>query len=389
MGRDEKLMEVLPPLDWDKTGCETWADVILQLRKTGTGNFARGMLSRNPEIRHETWESVFRPVRQPDWWNGDSVYHSPDYDQPASSLEKKLREGEFVFTTEVLPPLHSDITRLKKNIEAVKPYVTAINFTDNSSAIPRMSGQSCCKVAAEMGADPVLQLTARDNNRYSLQAKALGANGEGIRNILCITGDSPVTGSKPTGSLEMFDLDAVQMLWILRRLRDEGKYLDGRELKFRPSYFLGAAASPLASKPEFQAAREHKKVNAGAQFLQTNLIFDIGQLEEWLEHLYKRNITDKVYIIVGIAPLKSLRMAHHFNNEVPGVAVPGHIIKRIENAGDRAEEEGFQIALELTEKISKMKYVNGIHLTTMGCESTVERIVRDSGIKANVEKYRL
>lgn len=378
-GREEKLMEVLPPLDWEKVGGETWADVVRQLRKTGTWKFFRGMLSRNPEVRDETWEKVFRPVRQPEWWNGDAVYHPPANHEPAGSLEKRLKNGEFVFTTEVIPPLHSDISRLKKNIEAVKPFVSALNFTDNSAAVPRMSGQACCKVAASMGADPVLQLTGRDNNRYSLQAKALGANMEGIKNILCITGDSPVIGSKPTGSLEMFDLDAVQMLWILRRMRDEGKYLDGREIKCKPSYFLGAAASPFASKPKYQAWREHKKVNAGAQFLQTNLIFDVDGLEEWLEELYRKDILDKVYIIVGIAPLRSLRMANHLRYEVPGVVVPDSVVRRIEKAGDEAGEEGIQIALELTEKIRKMRGVNGIHITTMGCESTVERIVRESG----------
>lgn len=387
-GREEKLMEVLPPLDWEKVGGETWADVTRQLRKSGTGKFFRGMVSRNPAVRHQTWESVFRPVRQPEWWKGDAAYHPPAYHEPVSSLEKKLRNGEFVFTTEVLPPLHSDISRLKQNIEAVKRFVSAVNFTDNSAAVPRMSGQSCCKVAASLGADPVLQLTGRDNNRYSLQAKALGANMEGIRNILCITGDSPVIGSKPTGPMEMFDLDAVQMLWILRRMRDDGKYLDGREIKYKPLYFLGAAASPFASKPKYQAWREHKKINAGAQFLQTNLIFDIHGLEEWLEELYRRDILDKVFIIAGIAPLRSLRMAHHLRYEVPGVVVPDSVIRRIEKAGVNAEEEGIQLALEMTQKISRMRGVHGIHLTTLGCENTVERIVKESGIIKN-DKNRL
>jgi len=164
-------------------------------------------------------------------------------------------------------------------------------------------------------------------------------------------------------------------------MRDEGKYLDGREIKNRPSFFLGAAGAPFASKPEYQAIREHKKVNAGAQFLQTNLVFDARGVEIWLEHLYRRNILDKVYIIVGVAILKSLRMAEFLNKEIPGVFVPEELLERMEKAGESAQEEGIQIALELIEKIGKMQGVNGIHLTTIGNEKLVEQIVKESGIR--------
>ncbi len=378
--REEKLMEVLPPMDWDKAGTETWGDVVRQVRKVGTTRFLKGMLSSNKVRRYETWESVFRPVRQPEWWNGDSEYHPPAYDVPASELEWRLRNGEFVFTVEIIPPLGADVTKIRKNIEMAKPWAAAVNFTDNPSATPRMTGMTCCKEASGLGVDTVLQITARDHNRYSLQSKVLGAAGLGIKNILCITGDNPSTGPGPRGIMEILDLDSVQMLWILRRMRDEGKYLDGREIKNRPSFFLGAAASPFAAKPEFQAIRELKKVNAGAQFLQTNLVFDPNGFETWLEQLYKRDILGKVYILAGIAVLKSLNMALHLNKCIPGVKVPGEIIKRIEKAGASAQEEGILIAIELTEKIGRMRGVHGIHLTTMGNEHLVERIVKESGM---------
>jgi len=381
MKREEKLMEVLPPLDWDKAGTETWGDVIRQVRKTGTGRFIKGMFSRNKIRRHENWESIFRPIRQPEWWNGDSEYHPPAYNEPASELERRLRNGEFVFTVEIIPPLGASASPVRKSVEMVKPFAAAVNFTDNPSATPRMTGMTCCKVASDMGVDSVLQITARDHNRYSLQSKILGAAELGIKNILCITGDNPAIGPGPRGSMEIFDLDSVQMLWILRKMRDEGKYLDGREIKNRPSFFLGAAGAPFASKPEYQAIREHKKVNAGAQFLQTNLVFDARGVEIWLEHLYRRNILDKVYIIVGVAILKSLRMAEFLNKEIPGVFVPEELLERMEKAGESAQEEGIQIALELIEKIGKMQGVNGIHLTTIGNEKLVERIVKESGIR--------
>jgi methylenetetrahydrofolate reductase (NADPH) len=168
--------------------------------------------------------------------------------------------------------------------------------------------------------------------------------------------------------MDILDLDSVQMLWVLRRMRDEAKYLDGRDIKFPPKYFLGAAASPFASEPRFQAIREHKKVNAGAQFFQTNLVYDPDHFEIWLNELAKRNILDKVYILVGITPLKSLKVATYMNEDVPGVTIPDKLIKRMEAAGDGAEEEGVQIALELIEAIKGKQGVHGFHLMAVGWE---------------------
>jgi methylenetetrahydrofolate reductase (NADPH) len=380
MKRDNRLMEVLPPLDWDKTGTETWGEVARQIRRSGTAKFIKSRFSRRKPESKEIWESVFRPIRQPEWWRGDSDYHVPGYHDPVSDLEKKFRSGEFVFTSEIIPPLHSDSIRLSKNIELVRQHVAAINFTDNSSSISRMSGFACCSIAARAGTEPVLQLTARDNNRYGFQSKVIGANAMGIKNILCISGDSPRRGPKPMGSLEILDFDSVQMIWLLRKMRDEGKYLDGREIKYPPQIFIGAAASPLASRPDFQAMREHKKVNAGAQFLQTNLMFDADRFSDWLGNLDKRNILGKVFVLVGVAPLRSKKMAMYLQNEIPGVIIPDKIIRRLEKAGDRAKEEGIAIALEFIDTIKNFRGVSGVHLMTLGCEESVERIVRESRI---------
>jgi methylenetetrahydrofolate reductase (NADPH) len=354
--------------------------VVRQIRKTGTGKFLKSRFSPRKAESIEAWENVFRPIRQPEWWNGDSDYHPPRYTEAVSELERKFRSGEFVFTTEIIPPLHANTDRLTKNIQLVKPHVTAVNFTDNSSSISRMSGFACCSIAAGLGAEPVFQITARDSNRYGFQSKVIGANAMGIKNILCISGDSPKTGTKPMGSLEILDMDSLQMIWLLRKMRDEGKYLDGREIKFPPKVFIGAAASPFASKPEFQAMREHKKINAGAQFLQTNLVYDPDGFADWLGRLDKRNILDKVFIMVGVAPIRSYKMALHLQNEVPGVTIPEKIMKRIEKAGDNANEEGITIALEFIDAIKNFKGVTGVHLMTLGCEATVERIIRESGI---------
>jgi len=380
LGRAELLLEVLPPLDWDQVGGETWGGVIRQVRKIGLRTVFAGLLAGNPAQRAFLWDAIFRPLRQPDWWQGDALYHPPAYSEPVSELERRLRAGEFVVTAEVAPPLTSATGKLCKNVELVKPYVAAVNFTDCPSATPRMSSWACSALAIQRGVEPVMQIAARDRTRVGLQADVLGAAAVGIRNVLCLSGDSMGMAPAPRGRMDVVDLDAVQMLWILRRMRDEGKYLDGREIKFPPKYFLGAAASPFASEPRFQALREHKKVNAGAQFFQTNLIFDADRLEIWLEALAQRNLLDKVYILAGVTPLKSLKMAHYLHDEVPGVTIPPRLMKRLEAAGDGVEEEGVQIALELIAALRAKQGIHGIHLMAVGWEEIVPRIVREAGL---------
>jgi methylenetetrahydrofolate reductase (NADPH) len=327
-------------------------------------------------------------VRQPEWWQGDAEYHAPGYTEPVSELERRLKAREFVVTAEVQPPQTVSTNRLGSNIELVKPYVTAVNFTDGASATPRMSSWACSTITLQHGAEPVLQIAARDTSRVALQSEALGASALGIRNVLCLTGDSNKLSSSPRGRMDGVDLDSIQMLWVLRRMRDEARYLDGREIKFPPKYFLGAAASPFASGPRFQAIREHKKVNAGAQFFQTNVVYDADRLETWLNELAKRNILDKVYILVGVTPLKSLKMASYMSAEVPGVVVPETVLKRMSEADQagKAAEEGVQITLELNEKIRGKQGVHGIHIMAVGWEEIVPRIVTEAGLLSATEE---
>ena len=388
LGRQELLMEVLPPLDWELVGGEQLGLLVGQIQKNGTSKVISGLLSADAEKRSSTWDGVFRPVRQPEWWQGDSEYHAPTYTEPVSELERRLKAGEFVVTTEVQPPQTVSTRKLVNNIELVKPYVTAVNFTDGASATPRMSSFACATVAVQHGAEPVLQIAARDTTRTALQSEVLGANALGIYNILCLTGDSNRLSPSPRGRMDILDLDSIQMLWILRRMRDEGKYLDEREIKFPPKYFIGAAASPFASRPEFQAIREHKKVNAGAQFFQTNLVFDPDRFDIWLNALAQRNILDKVYILVGVTPLKSFKAARYMNEEVPGVFIPDSVMKRMEaaDAAGNAAEEGIQITLENIEKIKNKQGVNGIHIMSVGWEEIVPRIVTEAGLLPEVKE---
>ena len=389
MGRENLLFEVLPPLDWELVGSEQLGRLSHQVKTIGIKKVARGLLSTNKTTRQHTWDGIFRPVRQPVWWNGDSDYHPPRYEEAVSNLERRLKAGEFVVTAEVQPPQTASTKKLKQNIELLKDVVAAENFTDGASATPRMSSLACCAIAVQLGAEPVLQIAARDTTRVSLQGEALGAAALGIRNILCITGDSNRIGQKPHGRMDIYDLDAIQMLWILREMRDEGKYLDERNIKFPPAYFLGAAASPAASEVKFQALREHKKINAGAQFFQTNILFDLERFEAWLNALAARNILDKVYILAGISPLRSFKSALFMHEEVPGVRIPQAILQRIEKAeaGGNAQEEGIQIALEMIEKIRKYEGVNGLHIMTVGWEEVVPRLLQDSGLAVTSDRH--
>jgi methylenetetrahydrofolate reductase (NADPH) len=272
---------------------------------------------------------------------------------------------------------------LTRTIKAIAPTVTALNFTDNQSAIPRMTSWACSTVAIQQGAEPVLQISARNLSRSRLQSEIIGATALGVRNVLCITGDSARLSPSPREKMDVNDLDAIQMLWIIRRMRDEGKYLDGREIKNPPKCFLGAAASPFASDPKFQALREQKKVNAGAQFFQTNLIFDVNGMEVWLNELAKRNVLDKVYILAGVTPIKSFKMAQKLM-EVPGVSLPQKILQRMQAAdkSGNAQEEGVQIALEIISRIKTYRHqgIHGIHLMPISWDEIVPRIVNEAGL---------
>jgi methylenetetrahydrofolate reductase (NADPH) len=379
-GREDKLLEVLPPLDWEKVGGETWGDVARQIRKVGFGKFLGGRFTRDANKRKETWEAVFEPIRQPDWWKGDAEYHPPTYEEPASELERRLKEGEWVVTSEVAPPMGAVTGKLEREINMIKSYVAAINFTDSPSATPRMSSQACSLKCLQNDAEPVMQIAARDRTRVGVQAEVIGASALGIRNMLCLSGDSAAIGPAPRSRMEVLDIDAIQMLWILRRIRDEGAYLDGRKIKKPPMYFLGAAAAPFASKPEYQALREQKKVNAGAQYFQTNLVYDPEGMQPWLEALDKRGVLEKVYLLIGVTPLKNYKMARYLNDDVPGVSIPEPLLARMEKAGDGAQEEGVQIALEIIEKIKAMPGVNGIHLMPVMWEAIVPRIIVESDL---------
>lgn len=376
MGRLDKLMEVLPPLDWEKVGTDTWADVYRQLRKQGVRKTFKGWV--DPKTRAETWDEFFRAIRQPEWWKGDAQPHAAPPHEPVSKLEAKLTAGEFVVTAEIAPPLAAAPDDVLKKIDMLRDFIDAANFTDNPSATPRMSSLVCSSLAVQKGVEPVMQIAARERTRMGLQSAVLGASALGIRNVLCLTGDHPRLGPSPHGRMDIWDIDSIQMIWILRRMRDECHFLDARDLKCAPPLFIGAAGSPFASNERFQAMREEKKVNAGAQFFQTNLVYDVDGFERWLAALDKRGVLGRVYILAGVTPMRSAKAARMIN-EVPGVKVPAHLVERLEKAAD-PKEEGVQITLEIVDRIKRLPGVSGIHFMAVGWESIVPRLVKESGL---------
>lgn len=374
-GTLDKLLEVQAPLDWSRAGRETWGTVVAEMR-------TRRLLWPVGYDSIEAWRAdltkLFYDLRQPAWWRGDDQYHSPPSAEPVSQLQAALERGDFVVTAELSPPVGADAEAVRVRAARLKDYIHAANVTQNPMARARMSSMACSKLLVEEGVEPVLQLTARDTNRFGLQAEALGASAVGIHNVLCLTGDPPSNGRGPAGGLP-FDLDATQMLWILRRMRDEGTFLDGRAVKGSPRLFLGTAASPGDPIPEHEARRLEKKINAGAQFIQTQLVYDVTGLERWLEALASRDLLSKAHILVGIGPLKSARVARFMREKIPDIVMPARIVHRMEQSG-HPEETGVALALELIEEIRHLPGVSGIHLMSVGWESILPRLVQEAAL---------
>lgn len=378
LNRMDMLMEIQAPLDGRRVGHEQWLDLVRFWNKRKQGPRARDFFFNRKKFGHD-YEQIFYDYRQPEWWQGDGKYHAPASAEPVSELQRSFQSGHFTVTAEISPPLSVTRKPLVRKVALLKDCVTAANFTDNASAAPRMSSLASSKICLENNFEPVMQLQARDRDRFAIQADVIGAAELGIRNILCLSGDHLRLGPGPTPHPVQNDLDAIQMLWILRRMRDEGIYLDGRKIKNKPALYLGAAASPYAAIPRYEAIREEKKVNAGAQFIQTQPMYDYNGFLEWLEAVDKRNLLGKVHIMAGITPLKSARAAHYMAEEVPGVVIPPEIVKRMDDATDQSEE-GVAIALEIIEQIRNTPGIDGIHIMAVSWEDIVPRLIEESGL---------
>ncbi|MFC1552759.1 methylenetetrahydrofolate reductase [Candidatus Latescibacterota bacterium] len=302
-----------------------------------------------------------------------------------STLEKVLASGAFAVTSELGPPKCADAEIVRTKGGYLKDAVDAVNITDNQTAIVRMSSVAAGVIAKGIGLEPVIQMTCRDRNRLAIQADLLGAHALGINNVLCLTGDHQCFGNHPE-SKNVFDVDSLQLLDMVRKMRDEKLFQCGKKLTNAkdapvtpPNMFLGAAANPFGDPFAYRVPRLAKKINAGARFIQTQCIYDMERFKRWMDDVRKRGLHEKAYILAGITPLKSVRMAEHMRDNVAGLSVTDELFKRIEDADDPVAE-GQKIAVEQIEELKTIPGVSGVHIMAILGEHTVAGMVEKAGL---------
>lgn len=297
-----------------------------------------------------------------------------------SRLERILESGALAVTSECGPPRGSDPEAITRKAEMIRDYVDAINITDNQTSVTRLCSLAACIHLKQMGLDPVLQMVVRDRNRIAIQSDILGAASFDIFNMLCLSGDHQQFGDNPQGQ-NVFDLDSMQMIQTVRHMRDEGKFLGGDEIKRPPRMFVGAAANPFADPFEIRVPRLAKKIAAGAEFIQTQCIYNLEKFEEWMKQARDRGLHEKVHILAGVTPVKSAGMAKYMKNRVPGMDVPDDVVKRMSGvAKENQPQEGIDICVETIQRLKECEGVKGFHVMAIEWEEKVPEIVERSGL---------
>jgi len=297
-----------------------------------------------------------------------------------SKLEKILAAGHLAVTSECGPPRGSDPKAITDKAEMIKDHVDAINITDNQTSVTRLCSLAACIRLKTIGLEPVLQMVTRDRNRIALQSDILGAASFDINNVLCLSGDHQQFGDSAKGQ-NVFDLDSMQLIQTIRYMRDEGKFLGGDEIKRPPRMFVGAAANPFADPFEIRVPRLAKKIAAGAEFIQTQCIYNLDKFELWMKQARDRGLHEKVYILAGLTPFKSAGMAKYMKNRVPGMDVPDDVVKRMSGvAKEKQAEEGIKICVESIHRLKELEGVKGFHIMAIEWEEKVPEIVEEGGL---------
>jgi len=297
-----------------------------------------------------------------------------------SKLEKILAAGHLAVTSECGPPRGSDPEVIIKKADLIKDHVDSVNITDNQTSVTRMCSLAACIRLKLLGLDPILQMVTRDRNRIALQSDILGAASFDINNILCLSGDHQSFGDCAQGQ-NVHDLDSMQLLQTVRHMRDEGKFLGGDDIARPPQMFAGAAANPFADPFEIRVARLAKKIAAGAEFIQTQCIYNLDKFEEWMRRVRDRGLHEKVSILAGMTPMKSAGMARYMKNRVPGMDVPDEVVKRLaDTPKEKQAEEGVNICVEAIQRLKEVEGVRGFHVMAIEWEEKVPEIVERSGL---------
>ncbi len=293
-------------------------------------------------------------------------------------LERVLRGGHFAITTELAPPDSALAEDVYERAQIFDGYVDGMNATDGSGANCHMSSVAMCALLTSVGYSPVMQIACRDRNRIAIQGDVLGAAAMGVNNVLCLTGDGVQVGDQPEAK-PVFDLDSVSLLETIRTMRDESRFLSGRAITKAPEIFLGAAENPCAPPTDFRPYRLAKKIAAGADFIQTQYIFDVSQLKDFMTKSRDIGLLEKCYILPGVGPLASARTANWIRNNVPGIHIPDQIIDRLAGAEDQ-KKEGQKLCVELIQQIREIEGVSGVHVMAYRQEEAVANIIKESGV---------
>lgn len=297
-----------------------------------------------------------------------------------SNLERVLEAGHFAVTGEIGPPPSADPEVIRRKAKILKGNVDAFNVTDGQTAVVRMSSWAACLIGKAEGLDPIVQMTCRDRNRIALQMDILGAAALGINNILCLTGDHQKFGNHPMAK-GVFDLDSIQLLKVVKDMRDEKRFQCGDEMAVEPNLFTGAAANPFADPFEFRVIRLAKKVAAGADFIQTQIVYNVDKFAEWMKRVRDRGLHEKVKILAGVAPIKSVGAARYMKTKVPGMDIPDSIIEHLRGVPkERVSKEGIKLCVDIINQVRQIEGVAGIHLMAIEWEETVPEIIEAAGL---------
>jgi methylenetetrahydrofolate reductase (NADPH) len=297
-----------------------------------------------------------------------------------SRLKEVLNKGHFAVTAECGPPKGADPEAIRRKGRILKGAVDSVNVTDNQTGVVRLCSLAACTILREEGLDPVLQMVTRDRNRIALQSDILGASALGIRNILCLSGDHQSFGNQPDAK-GVFDIDSVQLVAAVRQMRDTAKILGGDELSLAPDLFIGAVENPFAEPFAFRAVRLAKKIAAGAEFIQTQCIYNLERFKEFMTQVRDRGLEKRAFILGGVTPFKSARMAEYMAKNVAGIDIPEELIKRLKGvAPAEQKKEGLKICVETIQVLREMPGVHGIHIMAIEWEDAVPEIVSAAGL---------
>jgi methylenetetrahydrofolate reductase (NADPH) len=314
--------------------------------------------------------------------NGVVRLKEADLGPAISHLHATLMRGRFAVTAELGPPRSASLAPLRRKAKVLRDWVDAANVTDGQSAVVRMASWAGCLVSMQEGLEPVMQLQCRDRNRIALQADLLGASAVGIPNVLLLTGDHPRFGDQPDAK-PVFDMDSIDLVWTARTMRDQHRLLSGRDMKQPPSWLIGAVENPFAPPQRFRAERLGKKIAAGAQFVQTQFIFDVEIFARFMAQVRDLGLDRKCWILAGVGPVKSVRAIEHMRREVPGMYVPDGVVARLKGVpAERVQDEGKALCAEVIQQVKEIPGVAGVHVMAFGWEEAIPEILERAGLAA-------